>query len=162
MDFIPLPPLTEEEKRDENLIYVGGIVVWFIIVYLLGLLNGDPILFVIVLIPVLVFVSYILNKKCTVPSFHRTSSEFLYIILAIFLAWVLVSNAEKQEIVHILLVSLAIYIISLVEFRVCSKMLYDALVIIPMTMSLILLLAAVYLYFKGTKRGLGNPSINVL
>lgn len=150
------------EETDENLLYLAGIVIWLLICWLLGLLRGDPILLIIVLIPVLVFGSYIANKSCPPPNFHRTSSEFLYIILAIFLAWVLVSKAEKEEIVHILLVSLGIYIISLVEFRICSQMLYDATVIIPMTMSLILLLAAVYLYFRGTYEGLGTPSINVL
>lgn len=162
MEYTILPPLSPKEQEEETLIFCLAIIVWLIIAFFLGLFNGDPILFLISLVPVAVFISYILNKKCIVSAFHRTSSEFLYIVLAIFLAWVLVSQKEKLEIVHILLTSLAIYIISLVEFRICSKMLYDSLVIIPMTMSLILLLAAVYLYFKGTYKGLGTPTINIL
>lgn len=151
------------EKQQEDFYYGVGIIIWLAIAVILGLINEDVILFIIVLIPVGVFVSYILNKNCIYSAtFPRVSSEFLYVILAIFLAWVLVAKSEKEKIIRILLASLFIYILSLIDVKICNKLLFDATVIIPETMAISLILAAIYLYFKDSYTGLAKPHITVI
>ncbi|SPN79252.1 Transmembrane domain-containing protein [Brazilian cedratvirus IHUMI] len=144
----------QEEKQTETMVYTLAIVVWLAIVVLLGLARMDLILLVLVMIPVVVFVSFILNKNCYYSSSNSTvTGEFLYIILTIFLAWVLVSSPEKIELVRILFLSLGLYIISLFDFKICSPVVYDASIIAFESMSITLILIVVYLYFKESYTG---------
>ena len=160
-DVVNIPANTDigfkydrEEKEMETMVYTLAIVFWLAIVVTLGLVRMDFILLALVLIPVVVFVSFILNKGCYYSSNNSTvTGEFLYIILTIFLAWVLVSSPEKTELVRILFLSLGLYIISLFDFKICSPVVYDASIIAFESMSITLILIVVYLYFKESYKG---------
>lgn len=157
------PPPNFLESQEEDFIYGMAIIIWLAIAILLDLINGDFVLFILVLIPVAVFVSFILNKSCSYSAtFPRVNSEFLYIILAVFLAWVIVAKDEKEKIIRILLVSLGVYIFSLVDLKICDRILFDATVIVPETIAVSLVLIAIYLYFISTYKGLAQPTINFI
>lgn len=154
---------SKSDDRYETELYSISIIIWLLIAYFLGLLDGDIVLFIIAMIPVVTFFTFILNKNCAYSAaFPRINSEFLYVILAIFLAWVLVAKKEKEKIIRILLASLAIYVLSLVDFKICNQILFDVTVIVPETMSVALILAALYLYFLSSYSGLGHPGITFL
>ncbi|SOB74434.1 hypothetical protein BQ9231_00551 [Cedratvirus lausannensis] len=160
-DVVNIPANTDvgfeydrEEKETETMVYALAIVVWLAIVIVLGLLRADLILVALVMIPVIVFGSFIINKGCYYSSSNSTvTGEFLYIILTIFLAWVLVSSPEKIELVRILFLSLGLYIISLFDFKICSPIVYDASIIAFESMSITLILIVVYLYFRESYTG---------
>lgn len=144
------PEYTNEDQEQETLVYALGIISWLVIIYLLGLIREDIFLLLILSIPVVVFGSFMVNKACYYPANLVTSStEFLYIIITIFLAWILVSSSkEKTETTNILFISLGLYIFSLIDFKICTAVIYDASIIIFETMAVTLILSVVYLYLR--------------
>lgn len=149
----------QENKELETRVYCFAIILWIVVAIILGLITSDIFLFALVLIPVIIFASYVFNKGCYYSSINSTiTGEFLYIILTIFLAWVLVSSPERTQLVRILFVSLGLYILSLFDIKLCNPIVYDASIIIFETMSTTLILVVVYLYFKESFKGSLSPS----
>jgi len=145
------------DNQLEEFVYGMAIIIWLILAFILGLFNGDIIVFIISLIPVVVFGSFILNKNCIYSAaFPRISSEFLYIILAIFLVYIFVAKTNKQEIVRLILLALVIYILSLIDFKICNKILFDASVIVPESIAATLILITIYLYFMESYSGINS------
>ena len=140
------------EIDNETLAYAFAIIVWLAIAYFLGLINEDPVMFILILIPVAVFATFIVNKKCIYSYFNSSiTGEFLYIIITVFFLWEGVSGSNKRRIYsRLLFASLFLYIVSLFNFKICSEIVYDAAIIIPGTMAINLILIVVYLYFRDT------------
>jgi hypothetical protein len=145
------------DNQLEEFVYGMAIIFWLILAFVLGLFNRDIIVLIISLIPVVVFSSFILNKTCIYSAaFPRISSEFLYIILAIFLVYIFVAKTNKEEIIRLVLVALVIYILSLIDFKICNKILFDASVIVPESIAATLILITIYLYFMESYSGINS------
>lgn len=132
--------------------YYGlAIVIWLIAAYFLDLIDGDLIAFALVLIPVGVFLSYMLNQDCSdiIPALGlKGGGAYVKIILTLFLTWALTDLKAKRKITHVLLLALALLVLSMFNFKTCDEQARSAFVNILQTLSLALILIAVYLYYR--------------
>ena len=145
-------PYPQDIQRWLYLIYIIALVTWIILIFVLGLYEGDIFGWVILVIPFVVFLISmynIPNHSVDVENnmFEGNFLSFAFLLVVIFVNWRTVSNNVK--IFRILMVALVLLMLSLVDVWVdinSLSLLYHIRSILQ-TIALTLLAYTLYTYY---------------